>query len=398
MSLPHRLAVLLTLASFAALPVAGCGGENEPGSANSGGGGLEPGSGGEPVGGLPTGGTATGGQSNLGGLTSSGGGPTGGVATGGMASGGAATGGMATGGAASGGFTTGGIGTGGLATGGIGTGGMATGGTATGGTATGGTATGGTETGGAPTGGAGTGGEANGPITIWIAGDSTVANGSTPCPAGWGKHFQEYFGSQATVVNRAVGGRSVQTWLYDANVSSTMGSNGECVLSSNDYNERWTTMLDGMQEGDYLFIQFGINDGDSSCPRHVGSALYVEYLGYMADAAKERAATPIFLTPTAAIQCSGSTAVGNRGFLTETRSAATDNDVTLIDLNQLSVELYNSEGLCPNNDTYTGNDAVGQFFCEDHTHFEDAGAIKIAGAVAQAVEDQGLPLAGYLAN
>jgi lysophospholipase L1-like esterase len=124
----------------------------------------------------------------------------------------------------------------------------------------------------------------------------------------------------------------------------------------------------------------------------------MEYLGYMADAAQERGTTPIFLTPTAAIQCSGSTAVGNRGFLTETRRAATDNDVTLIDLNQLSVELYNSEGLCPNNDAYTGNDAVGQFFCEDHTHFEDAGAIKMAGAVAQAVEDQGLLLAGYLAK
>ena len=33
-------------------------------------------------------------------------------------------------------------------------------------------------------------------------------------------------------------------------------------------------MLDaatGMKAGDYLFIQFGINDGDSACPRHVGT-------------------------------------------------------------------------------------------------------------------------------
>lgn len=253
----------------------------------------------------------------------------------------------------------------------------------------GGTATGGSD-------GNGTGGAPGGPITIWIAGDSTVANGNTPCPAGWGKHFEPYFNDDVTVVNSAVGGRSIQTWLYEGNVSSTLGGDKECILTSESYNSRWTNMLDGMKAGDYLFIQFGINDGDSTCPRHVGGALYKEYLGAMASAAKERGATPIFMTPTAAIQCSGNTAVGNRGFLTETKAAATEHGATLIDINTLSVKLYNSAGLCPNSDVYTGSDAVGKFFCDDHTHFDNPGAIQIAGAVAQAVADQGLPLATHL--
>jgi len=97
--------------------------------------------------------------------------------------------------------------------GGPGTGGVdpGTGGANTGGASTGGVATGGVATGGVGTGGAATGGAPNTSITIWIAGDSTVANGSTPCPAGWGKHFGEQFGDLVTVVNSAVGGRSIQT-------------------------------------------------------------------------------------------------------------------------------------------------------------------------------------------
>lgn len=255
--------------------------------------------------------------------------------------------------------------------------------------------TGGMATGG--TGGDGTGGSPNDPITIWIAGDSTVANGNTPCPAGWGKHFEQYFNDQVTVVNRAQGGRSIQTWLYEGAVSSNK-SNGECVLTSNTYSDRWNEMLSNMQPGDYLFIQFGINDGDSNCPRHVGGELYKDYLAYMAETAVGLGVTPVFMTPTAAIQCSGSSAVGNRGFLNETRDAAMDNGVALIDTNTLSVELYNSAGLCPNSGNYSGNDAVGQFFCDDHTHFDNPGASQVAGAIAQDVADQGLPLASYLAN
>src|SRR6185312_11290883 len=101
------------------------------------------------------------------------------------------------------------------------------------------------------------------------------------------------------------------TWLYDPNVTGTMNSAGECVVSPNTYSSRWQEMLTGMKAGDYLFIQFGINDGTATCPRHVGSARYRELLGVMVNAAKARGARPVLLTPVAAITCSGNTAVGN---------------------------------------------------------------------------------------
>ena len=228
---------------------------------------------------------------------------------------------------------------------------------------------------------------------------STVANGSTPCPIGWGGQFMPLFNNKVTVNNRAIGGRSVQTWLYD--VSSTLGTDGECDLNSTTYQAAWTAMLNGMKAGDYLFIQFGINDTDSTCPRHVGTALFKTDYGMMAQAAKDRGANPIFLTPVSSIACSGSKATPTRGtFATATIQAGTQYDVPVIDLEQLSVALYTSLGFCPlpGPDTATTfeSGAIGDFFCEDHTHFEQAGAVQIADLIAKALVDQGIGLAAYL--
>ncbi len=237
-------------------------------------------------------------------------------------------------------------------------------------------------------------------ITVWLAGDSTMQPCTTACPCGWGSQFQPYFTANATVVNSAAGGRSIQTWLYDPNVQTTMGANGECAISPMTYSARWQAMLDptnGMKPGDYLFIEFGINDGDPTCNRHVGTALFQTYLGTMAQAAKTRGAQPIFLTSTSYMQCTGATVTANRGFGPETKAAAAANNVPVIDLTQLSAALYTSLGLCPNALDFTSTtSAVGLFFCNDHTHFEAAGAIKVAGVVAQALRDQNIGLAAYL--
>jgi lysophospholipase L1-like esterase len=231
-----------------------------------------------------------------------------------------------------------------------------------------------------------------------------MANGQTPCPAGWGKAFDGYFNDRVTVTNSAAGGRSIRTWLY--NVGQTMDSSGECTLELDSSGEptlqaRWSAMLSGMQAGDFLLIQFGINDGDPSCDRHVGLDAFEESLGVMARAAKARGAQPIFLTPVSSIACNGSTPRGTRGeFVTVTLEAGTAFDVPVIDLHARSVELYAELELCPipggGDVSASTTGAVGEFFCDDHTHFDAPGAEAIAGVVAQALRDQGSPLAGYL--
>ena len=294
-------------------------------------------------------------------------------------------------------IASGGSGTGGRAQDSGGGGNHAAGGGSGGSPASGAAGRNGAGSGGASTGAAG-GGTAK--ITVWLAGDSTMADGGGTCPVGWGKEFQAYFNNNAKVTNSAVGGTTVRSWLY--NETTMLGADGECTLTSPSPQAHWTDMVNGMKAGDYLFVQFGINDTTAAtCPKHVSLATFKQLFGMMAQAAKDKGATPIFLTSVSSISCTGTTAVGTRGtFATATKEAATQYGVTLIDLEQLSVALYTASGFCPNTDTaasFTANTPVGNFFCNDHTHFEAAGATKIAGVVAKAIKDQGIPLASYLA-
>jgi lysophospholipase L1-like esterase len=226
-----------------------------------------------------------------------------------------------------------------------------------------------------------------------------MADGSNPCSVGWGKQFQAHFNANAKVVNSAVGGTTVRTWLY--NVTSTLGTDGDCQLSSPTPQAHWTTIANGMKAGDYLFIQFGINDTTSAtCPKHVSVATFKSLFGMMAQAAKDKGAQPIFLTAVSSISCMGSMAVGTRGgFATATKDAGVQYGVPVIDLEQLSVARYTALGFCPSTDsaaTFSANTPIGNFFCNDHTHFEAAGSIQIANLVAKAVADQGFGLASYL--
>jgi lysophospholipase L1-like esterase len=242
-----------------------------------------------------------------------------------------------------------------------------------------------------------------GPRTIWIAGDSTVARGETPCPVGWGASIAEHFRSEVKIVNSAIGGRSVRTWLYQ--VTSMLGGDGECVLMNDARGQpilqaRWQAMLDGMKPGDHLLIQFGINDTSRTCDRHVGIAAFKSSYGRMAQAATQRGAQPIFITPVSAIACEGKVAQESRvEYAAATLEAGKTYGVPVIDLHRRSVALYNERGFCP----IPGGDvgastrgAVGDFFCEDHTHFSAQGAAQIAVLVAQAIREQKLALAAYL--
>jgi lysophospholipase L1-like esterase len=265
---------------------------------------------------------------------------------------------------------------------------------------TGGRATGGASGAAGATGGSG----ALPPVTIWIAGDSTVATGTAPCPIGWGGIFKTFFNNLVTVTNSAIAGRSVRTWLYFPQL--TMDATGECILPLDAsgapmIQARWQAMLTGMKAGDYLFIQFGINDSDPTCDRHVGLDAFKASYGVMAQAAQARGAHPIFLTPVSSIACSSANVpVATRGgYVPATTQAGTQFGVPVIDLNALSVALYRTRGFCPipgGDVSATTTGPVGDFFCDDHTHFSPTGAMDISTLVANAVRAQIPGLAAYL--
>jgi hypothetical protein len=117
----------------------------------------------------------------------------------------------------------------------------------------------------------------------------------------------------------------------------------------------------------------------------------------MAQAAQDRGAQPIFLTSTDAIICAGNTVTLNRGFGPQTNAAGVASNVPVIDLTVLTAAFCTSLGFCPNDASFTSTTtALGKFFCDDHAHFEVAGAVQIAGVVAKALRDQNIGLAKYL--
>lgn len=79
--------------------------------------------------------------------------------------------------------------------------------------------------------------------TFWIVGDSTV-HGSTKGQSGWGDELGPYFDpAKIHLVNKAIGGRSSRTFLSEG---------------------RWTEVLNGINPGDFVIIQFGHNDVGST--------------------------------------------------------------------------------------------------------------------------------------
>src|SRR5215217_262008 len=78
-------------------------------------------------------------------------------------------------------------------------------------------------------------------IKVWMIGDSTMAIKEVKAypETGWGMPFAYFFDSTVTVDNRAKNGRSTKSFI------------GETL---------WQSVIDNVQEGDYVFIQFGHND------------------------------------------------------------------------------------------------------------------------------------------
>jgi len=85
----------------------------------------------------------------------------------------------------------------------------------------------------------------NAPV-VFLIGDSTVKNGRGKGDNeqwGWGSFFEQFFDTtHISIENHALGGRSSRTFFKEG---------------------LWDKVLSGIKKGDYLFIQFGHNDGGS---------------------------------------------------------------------------------------------------------------------------------------
>lgn len=210
--------------------------------------------------------------------------------------------------------------------------------------------------------------------TVYLAGDSTVMtyNASYYPQAGWGQFIDDYFTTDVTFVNRAIGGRSSKTFIEDG---------------------RLDAILSVIQPNDYLFIQFGHNDASSNTTRHTDPyTTYKQYLKQYVDGARQHNAIPVLITPVARLHYVNGAFVNDfPDYCLAMKQVATENNVKLIDLMTKSLNYLTSIGY---NEAYTMYMVSSNG--TDYTHFTEKGASQMARLVAQRVKEIAVPLSQYV--
>jgi lysophospholipase L1-like esterase len=206
-------------------------------------------------------------------------------------------------------------------------------------------------------------------IKVWLIGDSTMSVKEKKAypETGWGMPFVNFWDSTVVVDNRAKNGRSSKSFFAE---------------------NLWQPVLDNLQEGDYVFIQFGHNDeskdkGDRySTPEEFRANL----LRYVTES-RSKKAIPVLITPVARrkFDANGQVTYTHGEYPALVKQVATENNVPLIDLEEKSKALINylTPGEHPNY-------PEGK---QDDTHFSELGARKIAEIILAEIKHLKLELA-----
>lgn len=217
-------------------------------------------------------------------------------------------------------------------------------------------------------------------IKVYLIGDSTMAIKEPKAypETGWGMPFVYFFDSTVEVDNRAKNGRSTKTFISEG---------------------LWQPVADNMQEGDYVFIQFGHNDEVKTKKSYATEEEFQNNLKRYIAETRQKKAIPILLTPVARRKFdeSGKIEGTHEVYSQLVRQVAQDQKVPLIDLDQKSQALLQQFGpetskllflqLAPGEHP---NYPAGK---DDNTHFSELGARKMAQLVYAEIKNMHLDLA-----
>jgi len=211
--------------------------------------------------------------------------------------------------------------------------------------------------------------------TIYLAGDSTVQNyNSSYYPqTGWGQVISDYFTSDVDFVNKAIGGRSSKNFVEQG---------------------RLDEILNVIQTGDYLFIQFGHNDATiGNSDRYAAPyTTYKEYLAKYIDGARAKGAIPVLITPVARLNYKNNTYVNDfPDYCTAMKQVADEKDCLIIDMMTKCLNYYKTLDY---NKVYTFY--LVSYNGTDYTHFTETGAREVAKLVAQGVKEIDIPISGFV--
>ncbi|WP_294483468.1 GDSL-type esterase/lipase family protein [uncultured Ruminococcus sp.] len=216
--------------------------------------------------------------------------------------------------------------------------------------------------------------------TVFILGDSTVQSyrASYAPQQGWGYYLADYFNGNVNVDNRSMAGRSTKK-AYDEG--------------------RWQSLADSLKSGDYVLIQFAINDaGKSNADRYApvcgnvnypSEGSYEWYMTQFINGAKAKGATPILVTTVIGMNAynssSGRFTNSYTDYCNACKNLASKYSIPCIDLNTIMVNHYNSVGYNTALSYHLKGAVQGS---TDGTHFCEKGANIVAGLVAQAIKNQ----------
>lgn len=228
--------------------------------------------------------------------------------------------------------------------------------------------------------------------TIYLIGDSTVRN-SNQAYWGWGSLIGEFLDTTHVVVaNHAMAGRSTRTFRKEG---------------------RWDKVKENMKPGDYLLIQFGHNEGSKpdttrqgyrGVLRGIGQdsvvldwgngeteivRTYGENLRCFVREAKQMGAHPILLSMIPRNQWDerGNVKRANQDFGLWARQIAEEEEISFIDLNEITAEKYDEIG---------PEQVKAKYFPGDHTHTNYEGAIENAASVIEGLKNIQHPLVKYI--
>jgi rhamnogalacturonan acetylesterase len=222
--------------------------------------------------------------------------------------------------------------------------------------------------------------------TFFIIGDSTVKNGKGDGGGnmwGWGDLIAPFFDtSKIKIENDALGGTSSRTFL-------TKGL--------------WDKVLNKIQKGDYVIMQFGHNDGSAlddtararGTIKGVGDSAkeiynpitkqqevvhtYGWYLSKFVNDAKAKGATGIICSPIPRNDWKDGKVIryNGTGYGLWAKQAAESTGAFFIDLNSLTADAYDA----------LGPEKVKPFFPNEHTHTNKDGALLNATLVSSQIKE-----------
>ncbi len=208
--------------------------------------------------------------------------------------------------------------------------------------------------------------------TIYLVGDSTVTDQPFEPAASWGQMLPRFFNEHIAIANHAESGETMKSFISGL---------------------RFAKVLEGLQQGDYLLIQFGHNDQKKYWPQTYVEAqtTYKDYLNIFISEARLRGATPVLITSMQRRTFDNNGKIQNSHGLypQAVRELAKEKNVALIDLDVMSVKFYEALGV--NKAPLAFNDNG-----KDATHHNNYGAYQLALCVVKAICDSGLPLTEYL--